>query len=334
MPPITVSDTWNSLFTTTSREVMTEIADNIYNEFVTLKILERRGSFRKDLAGGFEIALPVKYAKNTTIKAMSGYDTVDTSPQDDLTMSRWNWKMYSGSIVISDEEMLKNSSDHQRINLLREKTESAVESIRDALQTDIYTDATSDPSKKVTPIPLIIDNAPTTTVGGISGNTNSWWQNNQNDVGAFGTNLYTDMITAMNSVSHGSTSHPDIGVFSQTGHEYFERFVTGISGTSGFRIPLNQSETEDFGFSVFNFKGASIVWDPALASGMPVTGETLYLITSKYFFYFVHPQANFRVMPFERAEQQLARIGLLRHMCNLATNNRRKHSVQHGIDAS
>ena len=111
MPAIQVTDTWNSLFTTTARTVMTEVADNIYNEFVTLRMLERRGSLRKDKKGGIEVALPVKYAKNSTVKAVSGYDTIDTSPQDDLTMSRWQWKMYGGSIVISDEEMLEKTQD-------------------------------------------------------------------------------------------------------------------------------------------------------------------------------------------------------------------------------
>lgn len=337
MPAISVTDTWDELLTTTLRNIWKTVTDNIFDEMVFLKWLEMKKSVRREVSGGYEIVLPVNYGKNTSARAYSGLDVIETSIPDTATISRWPWKFYSGSIAITEEEMLKNSGEHQRVNLLRHRTQVSVKSVRDELSTDIFTDASADPSKKVTPLTLIVDDGPTSTVGGISGNTNTWWQNHQADVGAFGTNLYNNMVTGINTTGRGGpTDTPDLILFSQTGHEYFERFVTGITGTSGFRVVINDANREKLGFETLSFKGADVLWDGDLASGVPVTGETAILLNSKYFFYYIHPEADMKVGPFVRkdANGQHARVALINHMCELATDNRRKHSILHGIDAS
>ena len=110
MPAVSVTDTWSDLLSTTLRNIKAEVADNIFNEFVFLRWLDSRGGVRRNERGGFNIGLPVNYAKNATARAYSGYEAADTTPQNTTTMSFWEWKFYDASISISDEEMLKNSS--------------------------------------------------------------------------------------------------------------------------------------------------------------------------------------------------------------------------------
>lgn len=334
MAATSTTDTFTELLTSTMRDIAPEVINNIFNDFPTLMWLEKKGGVRKDVSGGHQIRVHVNYAKNTTAAAMSGYDVVDTSPQDTATVALYNWKFYSGSITISEDERLKNMGDHALFNLLQHRTRIGIESVRDKFVTDLFTDASSDPSKAVTPFSLIMDDGPTSTVGSISGNTESWWQNYQADVGAFGSNLYNDMLTAYNTQSRGGIDFPDAYIFSLTGFEYFERFVTGITGTSGFRMVLDPGSAETVGFPTLKFKTADVFFDPAIASGMPVTGETAFVVNSKYLHYYVHPQANFNVGEFRRPTDQHAAVALILHMSNIVTDARWKLGIIHGIDAS
>jgi len=261
-------------------------------------------------------------------------DIIDTSPQDTATMSNTPWKFYAGSVSISEDERLKNMGEHAFFNLLSHKTQVGIESVRDKLVTDIYTDATADPTKAITPMSLIMDNDATTTVGGISGSTNTWWQNYNADVTAFGTNLYNDMLTAYNTQSRGAVDFPDTYIFSLTGFEYFERFLTGITGTSGFRLPINNNSVADVGFETMKFKNADVFFDPAIASGMPEDGDTAFVVNTKYLHYYIHPQAEFTLGEFIKPTDQHARVALINHMCSLVTDARWKLGLLYGINAS
>jgi len=43
--------------------------------------------------GGERIVIPLEYGKNDTIKSMtSGYDTIDTTPQEHMTSAYYQWK--------------------------------------------------------------------------------------------------------------------------------------------------------------------------------------------------------------------------------------------------
>ena len=204
---VSVTDVFDSLLTTTLRDIKAGIVDNIFESMPTLKFFRANGAV-ETRSGGHEIAGQVLYGKNTTVKAYSGYEVLDTTPQEGHTIYRYPWKEYGGTISISRAEELKNSGEDQIVDLLTAKVFQAEESLRDALTTDMFTDAASDPAKKLTPLPLLVDDGTTSTVGGLSGNTYSWWQNYQKDVGAFATNLLNDMITAYNTCSRGGMDFP------------------------------------------------------------------------------------------------------------------------------
>ena len=59
-------------------------------------------------AGGESIVETVMYGKNTTAKSYSRYETLDTTPQDESTIARYNWKQYADSVTIRCKKCNKN----------------------------------------------------------------------------------------------------------------------------------------------------------------------------------------------------------------------------------
>lgn len=328
---VSVTDVYDSLLTTTLRNLKGPIQDNIFNSMPTLKYFKRADALEKR-DGGHEIAKQVLYGRNTTIKAMSGYEVLDTSPQEGHTIARYPWKEYGGTISISQAEKWKNTGDAAIGSLLEAKVFQAQETLRDSLTTDLFTDATSDPAKRLTPFPLLIDNGATSTVGGLSGTTYTWWQNYQTDVGAFATNLLNLMITGYNTCSRGGSDFPNVIIGSQGAVEYFERLA--VQTGNYVRLVRNDNATLELGFEVMKFKSADIFFDSGLATDVPVTGDTLFFVNTKYTKCVVHTHGAIETSDFRPSINQMASVAQVSFFGNFVTWNRRKNGILHGIDAS
>jgi hypothetical protein len=68
--------------------------------------------------GGLEIVQPLLMSKNTTAGSFSGFDILDTTPQNNETSAVFPWRMLYATISISVEEEAKNEGKGRLINLL------------------------------------------------------------------------------------------------------------------------------------------------------------------------------------------------------------------------
>ena len=328
MAGISVTDTYDALLSTTLRNYSRKLRDNIFDKFPFLNWLRAKGRVQME-DGGTYIIEHLLYGKNTTVGSYAGYEQLDTTPQDGITVAQYNWKEYGGTIAISRAEKRKNSGKHRLINLLEAKTTQAEMSLRDDITTDLFANISSEPAKDIDGIFLHASNTPsTTTVGSVSGATYSWWRNYQADVGAYSNNLESELRTAYNSVSAGGGEYPDGILCSQTAHEYYESL-----GTSGKRF-IDDQMSMDLGFEVLKYKGASLFWDAGMSSDVPVTGESIVLLNSNAIRLVIDRDSDFVTTDFIEPVNQTASIAKVLVMLNLCTNNRRMLGLLHGIDAS
>lgn len=328
MAGISVTDTYDSLLSTTLRNYSRKLRDNIFNSMPLLKWFTSKGRIQTE-DGGYQIVEHLMYGKNSTVKAYSGYETLDTTPQEGITIALFDWKEYGGTIAISRKERRQNSGKHQLLNLLKAKIQQAEMSIKDKVSTDLCANISSEPAKAITGLFLHISNTPsTTTVGSVSGSTYSWWRNYQADCGAYASNLESKLRTGFNSCSAGGASFPDAIVGTQTAFEYYESLAVTQKRF------VNENKTADLGFRVLEYKGADMFWDGGLASGVPVTGETFVFLNSENIRLVVDSQSDFITTDFIEPENQTASVAKIIAMLNLTNNNRRKLGIIHGIDAS
>jgi hypothetical protein len=328
MPGISVTDVYDSLLSTTLRNYSRKMRDNIFLKFPFLNWLLSKDRVQHE-DGGTYIMEHLLYGKNSTIKAYSDYEILDTTPQEGITMAQYNWKEYGGTIAISRAERRKNSGKQRLLGLLDAKTQQAEMSLKDKLTTDLFANITATPAKAIDGIFLHASNTPsTTTLGSVSGLTYSWWRNYQADVGAYANNLEDKLRTGYNSASAGGADFPDGVLCSQTAYEYYESL-----GVGGKRF-VNEQKTLNLGFEVLQYKGADMFWDGGMASNVPATGESIVLLNSGAIRLVIDSESDFVTTDFIEPENQTATVAKILAMLNLVTNNRRKLGLLHGIDAS
>lgn len=185
------NSSFTDIVTTTLQGYSGTLADNITNHNALLRHLDRKGN--KKVATGRTIVQEVEYAVNGTVMWYSGAETLDISQNQTYSAAEYNYKQLNGNVVITGLEEIQNSGREAVHNLLRSRIRTLEKSMQNTLATALYADGTGSDSKEIGGLQHLVADTNTNTVGGISGNDNSFWRN------------YVYGFTA-NSVTAGSTT--------------------------------------------------------------------------------------------------------------------------------
>ena len=205
--PVSMSFDYGTLLTTTLINYRKQFYDNVFNAIPVFVMLRNK---KRTEMGGERISIPLVYARNSTFASMSGYDPIDTTPQDSLTTVFSNWKEFAGSISISRGEENKNRGKFQIINMLSAKTQVAEMSAAEELAVQVLgTVATSDPTLDLSPLTYLVQNDPTASksVQELNQSTYAIWRNQYRDATAASDTSWAaflrGMETLFNSCSKG-----------------------------------------------------------------------------------------------------------------------------------
>ncbi len=317
---------FDTLLSTTLGNYKDSLEDNIFNSMPLLYWLKNKKR-KVSLNGGDKIIVPLLYGKNETVKSYSGYEVLDTTPQEGITAAEFSWKQLAGSVTISREEERKNSGEQRVVNLLTSKTMQCQMSIQDALSAMLYGDGTGNNNKDILGLAAIVADDPTTGIlGGIdrSDSANAWWRN----VSIAGTktsaaydNLLSTMRSTYNTSSKGS-EHPDLIISDQDTFEGYESLIVD-------QKRFANEDVADAGFENMKYKGATMMWDPTCPGSS--TDGRMYMLNSKYLQWTVDSETDFLTTPFLRPENQDAKTAQVLLMANLVVSNSARHGVIHSI---
>ena len=137
-----------------------KFTDNVFNGLPFFAWINKAGR-KKMIDGGEFLVRPLMYGKNSSVRWQSGYDVIDTAPQNGLTSAQFNWKMAGGSVTYSVLEDAKNSGRQQVINLLNAKVEQAKISLQDMFAEDLFGDGTADSNNALTGLAAMVANSGT-----------------------------------------------------------------------------------------------------------------------------------------------------------------------------
>jgi hypothetical protein len=172
MPGINYGD----IISTTLKLRSGGVANNFENNNAFMASLKKRGNIVK-VDGGEALYETLAYQANSTVSSYSGYDILNTTPQNILDMAAYQWKQTAGSISMSGLEKLKNSGKSAIKSLIKERVKNLEGSIRNNLETQLFSDGTGNGGKDIGGLQHIVADTNTNTVGAISGSTYSFWRN-------------------------------------------------------------------------------------------------------------------------------------------------------------
>src|SRR6266576_6313890 len=105
---------WGDVVTSTLENRSRKLADNITNNNALLGRVKGRGK-ADTFSGGREIIQELRYAQNQSFMWYSGYETLNVSLNDTMTVARFPIKQASIAVTLSGLEELMNSGEQQMI---------------------------------------------------------------------------------------------------------------------------------------------------------------------------------------------------------------------------
>lgn len=354
MPPSSETRNYDALLSTTMANIRPVLEDEISTSNIFLFALMRMNGG----AGYVSVSSPGERAEAalmyslTPARVYSGYDQLDTTPQDGMTKAFWDWREISAPISISRKEERQNAGEARIINLLAGKTKQSLLGLQDkfgrALMqgngpntataiTTAYTEPTTG-AQFVDPLPLVIaDNTSAAlTIGNIAQATYAWWRNQQADATDTNYASFLNDLRALNRLcGHGPGGTPDLHVCDDNVMNLYEAALA-----AQHRNPSYQRA--DIPFDSVGFKGNPVVSDefvPDASNGtitsIPVAASgSWYMINTKFFQLQYDAQTNFTTTPFTKPENQTARTAHILWMGALTCSNRRKQGLLANIDTT
>lgn len=237
------NSSFTDIVTTTLQGYSGTLADNISNHNALMRQIERKGNM--PTATGRTIVQELEYAENGTAMWYSGAEMLDISTSETFSAAEFNYKQLAGNVVITGLEEIQNSGREAVHNLLRSRVKNLEKTLKNTVATALYANGTGTDGKEFGGLQLLVADTPTNTVGGISGNTYSWWRNQTYDFSDLTiTPSSTTIQEAMNTMwlaTIRGADKPDIIVADSVYYKYYwsslqaqQRFTDDKGAGAGF----------------------------------------------------------------------------------------------------
>ena len=344
MTATTSTRTMDSLLTTTSDNLYKGqvIMDAFFESTAITKML-MQPNFKSKTKGGDRIRSAVRYGGNSTVKSQGEWEQYDTTPQDNLTTAFWDWKMVSGTAVMSTKEGFQNSGAAEIQDLWTDKIETTTMQFGEdinAQSMDLLNTAaaTGNGGLNITSIPNLVSKDPTTgVVGAIDRAAVSQWRNRTKQSSATShKQLVKEMWNIYHTASRGSGGSPDKIFCDQ---QTFELYVSGLDE----KVRYQSTDKASAGFPAVGFAGATLFWDVDVpdpendlngGADVSLAKGAMYMLNSKYFEFVVGEGFDFAPQGLEKGANQFVKIMPYLFMGELFSTNLRKQAVFYNIARS
>lgn len=302
------------IVTTTLRNRSGKLADNILNHNALFARLNSKGNVRP-ADGGREIVEELEYAENGTSGWYSGYEVLDTTPQEVFDAATYDWKQLAGTVSISGLEEIKNSGKERIISLLEKRIKNLEKTMMNDAATAVYADGTTD-TKSLGGLQLLIQDDPTSSssVGGINQSTYSFWQNQYSAAAATSSgNILSRMNTMWLSCIRG-TDKPDFIAADSVMYTHFEEALQQFQR-------FQDASMAEAGFESLKYKTADVFYDDQCPA------KHMYFVNTDYIYLRPHSQRQFVPLDDRNSINQDAKVIPVVWAGNMTSSNRSLQGV-------
>lgn len=335
----------DALFAQTLRNWKGQLRDNVFSDNkVTAFLMDDDDGYEENSDGGNRIEEELMYGENTTVAWYSGYDKIDTTPQDNVSAAYFDWRQLAGSLSISGEEEEKNKGRSQIISMLNSKRQNLEMSLKENLNEAIINAFDNGKGgNRIQPIPFHVAKDPTKSkynpLGAINGGVseNDFWrnQNISSNTGSTSTvdQLEKEVKRLYRVCSLGTGGPPNVGICDHVTWGNLEHAMDGRKRLE------NEEVTARFGFDNLRVRQAAVMFDekvPDVQNESPYDGSdlskgSLFFLNTKFLTLVVNPNREFEPTDFKKPADQDAKVAQVLWMGALTSSNRRKHGVLYNI---
>jgi len=317
-PPVTLINTANAV---SQKYFVPFISDNIFLPSPAWWRMTRLG---KKLKGGASIVLPVAFLEETSGGAYWGAQILDTSLQDSVQPSEWQWKAYYQAIVLPYLDILFNAGPTQVVDLIKTKEEIAMASLLQKLSRALWH---TSPQNTTNDLDDLVAAVATTnnTYAGIDRTqaANAFWKPGgpAGTITNLGGNLSNTAIqTAYGAITFGN-DEPDTILTTQAGYNAFWGLQVG-----NIRYLNPDEETTRVGFRRhFVFNNAVVLHDQFVPAG------DLFLLNTKYVCVYFLSDDYFTIDPFLKPSNQRILVSNIYVTLNVVVKSPRTQNAITGI---
>ena len=244
--------------------------DQIFTSQALLYLL-KDGGYMEYAEGGRLFEASIEYQENTTFRSVGEMEHLDTSRIDIFDCARYEQKIFAGTVVFSDLEVLRNAVANRKFDLVKKKLANGVSSAMQQLNRMLHLDGTGNGGKDFDGNAKIISVTPNVgVVGGINAQTWAFWRNRQASGVKTNTpfdNLRAALESVHNQCTLGGTEHKPTGVYmDRTSFEGYKSTLTNI--TQLVKDSAGDAEP-DIGWlnQAIAFQGIPMVYDEDAPAG-------------------------------------------------------------------
>jgi hypothetical protein len=348
MGATSVTRSYTSIIASVLDKVRDKVEDQITTGNKLLYFYRKSGNWKSVGSGGDRYRVSLMY-ELAAADSYSNFGQIDVTPSDGMTSAFFDWRQAATAVSISGLEEFKNRGSERVFDLLKERTTQSVLGLEELFSkgmlqghasidgTSVTTARTStvNASTFIDPLPLLVQYSPTSTVGGISASTETWWKNQTaDDASSTFAGFLQSLRNMYNLCSKGggaAKGSPDFHLCNQATYELYESALAAAHRNPSY-------ETADIPFQNVTFKGKPVVWDEYVidakngdttASGSDA--GTWYMLNSNYLGVSFDKSHNFTVGDFVNPENQDAKTALILWYGVHWVSNRRKQGVLAGI---
>lgn len=295
----TITETLNSLYTTTWAKRRAGIVDQVFEANRLLTAIKSKGMIKFEPTEGRRLEIPLRISRPGTSKFFSKGATFTISNFDPLTVAYDTWKNFGDQLVrYWEDDKINGSNKVAHLKLMNAKIDTLKDDLDLGLETALWADTGGSSVPDYNGLQYLIDNSPSTsvTVHGINqatqtdGQGNFIWRNQQvTSGGVFSVFGESDMTNIYNTCSRWGKT--DLLISPQAIYELGEAEALD-------RVRIVNKEAVDLGLDHITFKGKMWIWSPKCPSG------NTYFIDRAHYGFSVDPSVNFTMGPWKNIPNQ------------------------------
>ncbi len=300
-----------------------KFGEGILNNNFLFAALNEKQKMKRVTDGGLEIWKGIIDAESTNFKFQSHLDTMTANLQDPAKRLRFDWKTFTGSVVINKLHEAMNKGRAMMKNWARTQREQAELTVPNQFNSAFWT--TSPGSDEPNSIPSLFPTANTTgTIGGINRSTGLPFQHGVDtttvtDIGAEAGLKQLKANIISRSVGSGGRDSVDIVIMGDDNYAALQAFLDTQK-----RFRVNDAlaklsfDTIQLGKTVISYENST----SNFGSPNSIGANDVYGLNSNHLFFELLRDGNFVWDPdgFHRVGQTLNRALYFWVFCNLVTN--------------